>query len=511
MRPSALSLLFPIVVLAACGGDDLPTAPATPAGMSAVASAAAGHRVVNSLADPGDGVCDARQCTLREAIKVPGSTEITFAAGLTGTITLARAGAGGGPLEIDKALTISAPSAGITVRRLSTDPAFRLLRVGTGATVGLTNLTLRGGKTGSPGAGIINFGTLTLTRCTVVGNASSRHGGGIDNHGPLTITGSSVVNNSATDGGGGIDNHRAKVTLTNSTVARNSHGGIYGAGGALVIANSAVSFNAGGGILQTYGTSTLDHVRIVGNTGDGGIGLSLGSITVRNSTVTGNSGRDGGGISNTTGGTFTVVNSTISNNTASGSGGGLWNEADNFERLTTRLTLTNSTVSGNSAGSGGGVANSLLESSFVVVTNSTIASNSARDGGGGVRQEGSSGDFARSITLRNTLVALNASPAGPDVLGPSVTATFSLIGDGAGSELTNSDGNQVGNVSPNGSPIDPRLGPLADNGGPTATRALLAGSPAIDAASAHDCPATDQRGVSRPQGAGCDIGSYERK
>ena len=56
-------------------------------------------------------------------------------------------------------------------------------------------------------------------------------------------------------------------------------------------------------------------------------------------------------------------------------------------------------------------------------------------------------------------------------------------------------------------PIDPRLGPLQDNGGPTPTHALLLGSPAIDASSA--CPATDQRGVTRPQGAGCDIGAFE--
>ena len=63
---------------------------------------------------------------------------------------------------------------------------------------------------------------------------------------------------------------------------------------------------------------------------------------------------------------------------------------------------------------------------------------------------------------------------------------------------------------PQTTPIDPRIGALADNGGPTRTRALLAGSPAIDAASATDCPATDQRGVARPQGAGCDMGSFEK-
>jgi hypothetical protein len=103
------------------------------------------------------------------------------------------------------------------------------------------------------------------------------------------------------------------------------------------------------------------------------------------------------------------------------------------------------------------------------------------------------------------LVALNTAPTAPDVADGF--ARFSLIGKGGGSGISNTNGNQVGT---SGSPIDPRIGPLANNGGPTRTHALLAGSPAIDAASAADCPATDQRGVSRPQGTGCDIGSYEK-
>jgi len=63
----------------------------------------------------------------------------------------------------------------------------------------------------------------------------------------------------------------------------------------------------------------------------------------------------------------------------------------------------------------------------------------------------------------------------------------------------------------NTSPLDPKLGALASNGGPTKTPALRPGSPALDAASTADCPSTDQRGVVRPQGSVCDIGSYERQ
>jgi hypothetical protein len=69
----------------------------------------------------------------------------------------------------------------------------------------------------------------------------------------------------------------------------------------------------------------------------------------------------------------------------------------------------------------------------------------------------------------------------------------------------------VGNVAPYTAPIDPELDLLDRNGGLTATHTLLSGSPAIDAGTAEGCPATDQRGVSRPQGEACDIGSFERQ
>jgi hypothetical protein len=90
-----------------------------------------------------------------------------------------------------------------------------------------------------------------------------------------------------------------------------------------------------------------------------------------------------------------------------------------------------------------------------------------------------------------------------------VFASFNLIGTGSGTSIANGEnGNHVGSAK---APINPRLGPLALNGGPTRTHSLLAGSPAIDVGATSDCEATDQRGVSRPQGAGCDIGSYEHE
>ena len=185
------------------------------------------------------------------------------------------------------------------------------------------------------------------------------------------------------------------------------------------------------------------------------------------------------------------------------SGGGILNSVT--LRLGAHIGLTNSTVSGNSAGSGGGIVSSGGEfASSVGLLNSTVVRNTATHIGGGIVQAFS------GLGLTNSLVAQNTP--GPDVISePSesvVSAFFSLIGDGTGTGLTNTNGNQVGSAS---APIDPKLGPLADNGGPTRTHALLLGSPAIDAASTPDCPTTDQRGVLRPQGAACDIGSYERE
>src|SRR5262245_18311174 len=114
MRP--LVFLLPILGLAACGEEQPATAPAEP-GTSAV-SQTAGPKLVNSVIDLGDAVCNAAQCTLPEAIEDPASTLITFAPGLLGPITLAPPGRGG-LLVIEKALTITGPAGGITIRRAS--------------------------------------------------------------------------------------------------------------------------------------------------------------------------------------------------------------------------------------------------------------------------------------------------------------------------------------------------------------------------------------------------------
>ncbi|HEX6433009.1 MAG TPA: CSLREA domain-containing protein, partial [Gemmatimonadales bacterium] len=196
---SLVPLVIPLSLLVACG-DHPPTTPDTPSDGPAY-SHAAGHVVVNSAADPGDGTCNSRNCTLREAINHPSSNEITFASGLSGPITLAPASAGAGQLVINKPLRITGPADGIIIRRRNTDPDTRIFRIGTNGDVWLTRLTIRNGRLGErAGGGIFNDGTLTLVNTTVERN-SAEQGGGIYNNGSLDLLSSTISANSAQFGG----------------------------------------------------------------------------------------------------------------------------------------------------------------------------------------------------------------------------------------------------------------------------------------------------------------------
>lgn len=496
MRQShAFPLLLLAGALAACGETEAPTAPG--GSPDPATAAATGARVVTSVADPGDGKCDA-ECTLREAIRSPGSTTITFAAGLTGPITLASPAVGGGMLAIPRSLIITGPAAGIVIQRRSEDPDFRIMRIAPGAVVTLRNLTVRNGKTSEPGAGIINRGTLTLAYCTVADNA----GTGIDNHGPLTLDHTTVRNNVT-----GIANYEiGSATLTKSTVTGNADFGIISSWSTLALQYTSVTENGGTGVAQTRGTSTLDHVRLVGNRG-GGFTVWHGQVAITHSTIAKNSSLDGGGL-RLGGSRVTIGNSTIFGNAATESGGGISTYA--HTRVSASLALVNSTVSRNSAYYGGGIANDggAESDGSIDLVNTTVAYNTATYSSGGIHAGGGDNGYA---FLSNSIVARNIAPRSPDIANYGwISGSYTLVGDGTGSELTNTDGNLVGNVSPYTSAIDPLLGSLAQNGGATRTHALQAGSPAIDAAAPDGCPATDQRDVARPQGPRCDMGSYER-
>ena len=257
---------------------------------------------------------------------------------------------------------------------------------------------------------------------------------------------------------------------------------------------------------------TVTYSTISGNSVEGshepryGGGILGGNVTVTSSSVSGNSAWGGGGISAAN---VTVTSSTISGNSATSSGGIFGGT----------VTVTSSTVSGNSAYSGGGISGR-----DVTLISSTITGNSSVSGGGVV----AFGD-SPLITISNSIVTQNHGDE-PDLWITSATATveYSLIGDNSGTNLPeapvgspDANGNLVG--GPVYGVIDPLLGPLVDNGGPTLTHALLPGSPAINAghptamAGVDGVPLYDQRGEPYTRtadgngGTRIDIGAYERQ
>ena len=248
-------------------------------------------------------------------------------------------------------------------------------------------------------------------------------------------------------------------------------------------ATHRVFFITGDNSTVTISSVTIRHGKAIEI---GGI-LNASTLTLTNSTVIGNTADVAGGIGNFSGSNLTLTNSTVRNNSA-GIGGGIVNAGT--------MTLTNSTVSGNSAATQGG---GILDIGFgtLTLTNSTVSNNTASSGGGIFLW------LFGKVELTNTLVAGNIASASPDCGGLSSLTSLghNLIGTSDGCSFTPATGDLVN--------VDPKLGPLQDNGGPTMTHALLFGSPAIDAGGDASCPATDQRGVSRPQGIACDIGAFE--
>jgi hypothetical protein len=272
-----------------------------------------------------------------------------------------------------------------------------------------------------------------------------------------------------------------------------------------------------GGGIANFGTLTLSNSTVTGNIADscpsvcsepppsagGGIfnGNADGTavLTIINSTVSGNdaAGGFGGGIANgydeprnVEWGTVILSNSTVSGNFANFEGGGIYNIVGGL------LMVTNSTIAGNQADyQGGGIFNDY--GAMLTIANSTIAGNAASFLGGGIyNDEG-------GLVMRNTILAGNtASDGSPDLGGHLTSSGYNLIGNTRGgggfdpTDLLN---------------VDPRLAPLQDNSGPTPTMALLPGSRAIDAGDNTNAPMWDQRGPGfrRIVHGAIDIGAFE--
>jgi CSLREA domain-containing protein len=245
----------------------------------------------------------------------------------------------------------------------------------------------------------------------------------------------------------------------------------------------------------------------------GGAIVNGANLTVSNCVITGNTAFQfaGGGIYSI--GTLAVSNTTISGNIATPSFG---NGGAGIENAG-QLSVTNSTISGNripAAGSNcaGGISSSA--SLPVIITNSTITDNEASGStcGGGIRRN--SGKF----TVANSIIAGNRNNnVTPDVNGAFASSGSNLIGSAVGTGFTNGvNGDHVGTLA---ATVDPQLGPLQDNGGPTFTHALLSKSPAIDAGnnslavdpSDNSVLTVDQRGTGFPRIVHdkVDVGSFE--
>ncbi len=259
------------------------------------------------------------------------------------------------------------------------------------------------------------------------------------------------------------------------------------------IKNGYAPFLLGGGINNSGSNYlTLSNSILIGNTAElmgGGIYNLGGTITISNTTISGNSvghigwssGGGGGGIFNE-GGSVYFNNSTLSESYILGFffGSGILNRGY-FE-------ANNSTISGN-------LGETIYNSGAMAFYNSTISDN---------RGEGIQNTVG-NVILKNTIIANNGSGFSSDCSGVITSQGYNLIGRNS-CTFTVAVGDNIGT---NANPINPHLTLLQDNGGPTFTHALMAGSPAINAGDPATCPAIDQRGVARPVGARCDIGAYE--
>jgi CSLREA domain-containing protein len=478
------------------------TATATPTGTPP------GPGAVINVTTTADDVDANGNCTLREAVRAanlnqpvdacPAGSAADTIQVPAGVYTLTIAGTNEdaaltGDLDVTEALTLAGAGRDETiVDGGGLDRVFEIHQT----TAQFFSLAITGGT--APTGGGVNAAqsTVALVNTRVGGNAASDNGGGVYAlGGGVSLSDSRVDHNTAPEGGG-VEQEGGTLSLEQTRVDHNSGGGLR-ASGALTVTYSVIEANSttdvGGGI-EARGPLDVSFSRVTGNSADW----------------------DGGGIYRYGDGASSVAHSEISGNTSGDDGGGVYSN----EGL---LVLTNSTVSGNQAdGHAGGAGNHQDGSLYlynVTLTGNTADADGDGDGdGGGLHVDGS-----RLFIAANSLIAGNADGSISGDQQPDCSATTyalriqgnNLIEDTTGCGL---EGDETGNVYGQ----DAGLGPLQNNGGPTLTHALLAGSPAIDAGNEAGCAGAggaavtdDQRRFGRPAdgdgdgAARCDIGAYE--
>jgi hypothetical protein len=441
--------------------------------------------VVNVLTDTGAGsgqTGDLRYCVTNAT---SGQDTITFAPGLSGTIRLQ-----GALPTLNASVAIQGPGAGrMTVQGENPSypyiQGFGICTVGSAASVQISGLTLAGAD-----QAVINDGSVALNDCTLTNN----------DNGALSNSGSATVSNctlSQTALGAAIGNGGTAI-VNDSTLSQNDAGTIFNSGN-LTVNYSTLSGNLFNGTYYGGGA--------VSNSASGGAIFNSGNLTVNNSTLSGNV-VDGGNAYVTT----SAAGATTNYPSGDGAGGGIYMQSGT-------LSINSSTLEGNRANGGAGTINArnqtgnglggglYISGGTVSINNSTLAGNLATDLGSGSGLHDGGGIYnaagPSALQMYDTILADNsADTAGPDLYGSVTSLGHNLIGNTSGgsgfaaSDLLN---------------VNPLLGSLQNNGGPTQTMALLAGSPAIDAGDNTNAPADDQRGPAFPRvvHGTIDIGAFE--
>ncbi len=380
-----------------------------------------------------------------------------------------------------------------------------------------------------PGSGTVPCNTPNLISAISIANATP--GGGT-----LVLTTGCVYTltsaNNATDGGTGLPVITGKVTIqgAGATITRSTASGTPAFRVFDVASNGNLTLNSltlsnglanngqqGGGAIFSHGTLAVTAGTFTNNSSPSATGTSGGAIdssgtlTVTTSTFSGNSAQEGGGVFNQN--NATITNSTFTSNTATIYGGGASVNAAGTENL------SGDTFVGNTGPGGGALDNDAT----LNITNSTFYNNT-----GGVNGGGAVVNFG-TTTLKQSTFSGNTSPYGANVYnftGFKLSMSMDIVAGG----LVGTNCGGLAPITDLGYNIDtgsscgftgtthslsntqPQLDALASNGGSTQTMALPAGSPAIDAiptATPGCAGTTDQRGIARPQGNGCDIGAYE--
>jgi parallel beta-helix repeat protein len=405
-------------------------------------------------------------------------------------------------------------------------------------------------------------GQLTVVDSTVTGNLARDYGGGLANISKttLSVARTTFSANRAVGEGGAVYTHAERATTIADSVFTGNAAGVtvpaldgspepvvgQGGGGALLLGGSGVgdvrrstftsnsATDGGGGIeINSGGPLTMaDNVVRENSSGAGGGGIEttgFSSITLERMTIADNTAvADGGGIETHGSGDFAVLDSSIFGNVAD-NGGGLSNAADGTLLVRGSAIYDNRARGGTAladdgSGLGGGVYG--LGDSSASYENTTISGNVARERGGGLYID-ADGD----VHLVHVTITRNSAPHGSGVGGPVTSVNFpiepsasvlfrnTIVGDNRGGpNCVFAIGSEGGNLDDGTScyfrgtgdrvNILPRLDAIADNGGLTPTHALRPESLAVDGG-VSPCPATDQRGVARPQNAKCDMGAYE--